>query len=91
MKVGIYELANDRVLDQAIALINSIGEVMGPEFRIYIFPYDDQCDRLAAAIHDRPNVQIFQDQSVLDYWEQESKRLWDACPNAKKTLVNFHI
>ena len=84
MTIGICTLANDRVLDQAIALINSIGEVMGPEFPICIFPYDDKYDRLAAAIQNRPNVQIFQDQSVLDYWEQESKRLWDACPNAKK-------
>jgi hypothetical protein len=84
MKVGICTLANDRVLDQVIALINSIGSVMGPEFPICIFPYDDQCDRLAMEIQDRPNVQLFTDQTVLDYWEQETKRIWDACPHAKK-------
>ena len=83
MTIGICTLANDRVLDQAIALINSIGEVMGSEFPICIFPYDDQCDRLAAAIHDRPNVQIFQDKSVMDYWDNQAKRMWDACPNVK--------
>jgi hypothetical protein len=81
---GICTLANDHVFDQAIALINSIAEVMGPDFPVCIFPYDDHCDRLAAAIRDRPNVTIFQDQSVLDYWETEAKRLWDVCPNAKK-------
>jgi hypothetical protein len=81
---GICTLANDRVFDQAIALINSIAEVMGPDFPVCIFPYDDRCDRLKAAIRDRPNVQIFQDQDVIDYWDHEVRRVWDACPEAKK-------
>jgi Mannosyltransferase putative len=82
--VGICTLANDRVFDQVIALINSIGKVMGADFPICIFPYDDRCDRLKAAIHDRPNVQIFQDSVVLEYWDHEVRRVWDSCPNAKK-------
>jgi hypothetical protein len=81
---GICTLANDRVFDQAIALINSIGDVMGPDFPICIVPYDDQCDRLQDAIRDRPNVILFQDKSVLEYWEIEAKRVWDACPSAKQ-------
>jgi hypothetical protein len=81
---GICTLANDHVFDQAIALINSITEVMGPDFPICIVPYDDHCDRLQMAIRDRPNVTIFEDQTVLDQWETEAKRLWDVCPNAKR-------
>jgi Mannosyltransferase putative len=84
LTTGICTLANDHVFDQAIALINSIGEVMGPDFPICIFPYDDHCDRLQSALRDRPNVTIFDDHTVLDYWENEAKRLWDVCPNAKK-------
>ena len=80
---GICTLANDHVFDQVIALINSIGEVMGADFPICIFPYDDRCDRLQSAICDRPNVTIFQDIAMLDYWDKEAKRVWDACPSAK--------
>jgi hypothetical protein len=81
---GICTLANDHVFDQAIALINSIAEVMGADFPVCIFPYDDHCDRLAAAICDRPNVTIFQDRAVLDYWDDQAKRVWDSCPQAKR-------
>jgi hypothetical protein len=80
---GICTLANDRVFDQTIALINSIGAVMGTDFPICIFPYDDRCDRLKTAIQGRPNVQIFNDQAVLEYWDHEAKRVWDTCPKAK--------
>ena len=80
---GICTLANDRVFDQTIALINSISAIMGPSFPVCIFPYDDHCDRLQRAISDRPNVTIFQDNEVLAYWDNEAKRVWDACPSAK--------
>ncbi|MBC7516774.1 MAG: sugar transferase [Alkalinema sp. FL-bin-369] len=80
---GICTLANDHVFDQVIALINSICEVMGADFPICIFPYDNCCDRLQSAICDRPNVTIFQDIAMLDYWDKEAKRVWDACPSAK--------
>lgn len=82
MQAGICTLANDHVFDQTIALINSIANVMGPDFPVCIFPYDDRCDRLSVAIQAYPNVQIFNDQSVLDYWDNEAKRAWDACPRA---------
>ena len=81
---GICTLANDHVFDQVSALINSIGEVMGTDFPICIFPYDNRCDRLAVAILDHPNVHIFQDQEIIDYWDHEVRRVWDSCPNAKK-------
>jgi hypothetical protein len=77
---GICTLANDHVLDQAIALINSIEAIMGSEFPVCIFPYDDRIEKLTAAIADRPNVQIFQDQSLIEYWENESKKIWDTHP-----------
>ncbi|WP_242041585.1 Npun_R2821/Npun_R2822 family protein [Alkalinema sp. FACHB-956] len=81
---GICTLANDRVLDQTIALLNSIEATMGPEFPVCIFPYDDRCDRLAEVIQARPQVQIFRDRAVLAYWDHWARAMWDACPQAKQ-------
>jgi hypothetical protein len=80
---GICTLANDHVLDQTIALINSIEAIMGPEFPVCIFPYDDCMARLAEAIKDRPQVQIFADQEAIDNWDEQARRVWDTCPKAK--------
>lgn len=82
---GICTLGNDRVFDQIMALVNSIGSVMGSDFPVCIFPYDDQCDRLRSVFRDRPNVWVFEDQAVLDYWDQQAKQVWDTCPQAKHT------
>jgi Mannosyltransferase putative len=81
---GICTLANDHVFDQAIALLNSIEAVMGSEFPVCIIPYDDRCDRLLQAIQSRPQVQIYPDQSVLQYWEHQAMQIWDAHPTAKQ-------
>jgi hypothetical protein len=83
-RTGICTLANDKVLDQVIALINSIGEFMGPDFPVCIFPYDNNCSRLREAIAHRPNVQIFQDQAAIDYWDNEVRRVLDSCIEGKK-------
>jgi hypothetical protein len=80
---GIYTLANDHVLDQTIALINSIEAIMGQGFPICIFPYDDHLEQLTEAIKDRPQVQIFADQAVLAYWDEQARRVWDCHPKAK--------
>jgi hypothetical protein len=81
---GICTLANDHVLDQTIALINSIEAIMGPEFPVCIFPYDDRMAQLAEAIKDRPQVQIFADQAAIDYWDEQARRVWDTSPKAKQ-------
>lgn len=81
---GICTLANDVVFDQVIALLNSIEAVMGSDFPVCIFPYDDRCDRLAAAIAHRPQVQIFADRAAIDDWDQQAKRVWDTHPTAKQ-------
>lgn len=80
---GICTLANDHVFDQVIALLNSIEAIMGPEFPVCIYPYDEQTDRLAAAIADRPQVQLYQDQARIDYWDHQVQQLWDTHPTAK--------
>jgi hypothetical protein len=80
---GICTLANDHVFDQVIALLNSIEAIMGPDFPVCIYPYDDQTDRLAAAIQNRPQVQIYSDPASIDYWDHQVQQLWDTHPTAK--------
>jgi hypothetical protein len=82
---GICTLGNDHVYDQIIALLNSIEVIMGADFPICIFPYDDRLDRLTAAIADRPNVQIYQDAAAIAYWDHQAQRIWDVHPTAAET------
>jgi hypothetical protein len=67
---GIYTLANDVILDQLIALLNSIGVNVGPNIPVCVIPFDDRLDRVKAEIKTRNNVMLFQDQSSIDRWEK---------------------
>ncbi|MFM2432702.1 MAG: hypothetical protein RLZZ511_3916 [Cyanobacteriota bacterium] len=82
---GICTLGNDYVFDQIIALLNSIEAIMGADFPVCIYPYDDRIDRLAEAIQDRPNVQIYQAAESIAYWDRQAQRIWDIHPTAAAT------
>jgi hypothetical protein len=82
---GICTLGNDYVLDQVIALLNSIRATMGADFPVCIFPYDDQLEQLQAAIADRPNVTLFNDAAAIAEWENQAKRIWDVHPTAQQS------
>ncbi|TAD74149.1 MAG: hypothetical protein EA001_15820 [Oscillatoriales cyanobacterium] len=63
---GLYTLANDVVLEQVLALLNSIEanagrRADGSPDPVIICPYDDWLDRLWATIADRPHVQLWDD------------------------------
>lgn len=81
---GICTLANDRVYDQLIALLNSIEAVAGSEIPVCIYPYDDYTDRIAQAIANRPNVQIYDDLASIQQWDQFVQQVWDAHPTARQ-------
>jgi hypothetical protein len=49
MANGVYILANDVVLDQLIALINSIEQNIGKHLPICVVPYDDNTERARTA------------------------------------------
>jgi hypothetical protein len=82
---GICTLGNDYVLDQVIALLNSIRATMGADFPVCIFPYDNQLEQLQAAIADRPNVTLFNDAAAIAEWENQAKRIWDVHPTATQS------
>ncbi len=81
---GICTLANDRIYDQLVALLNSIEAIAGKDTPVCVYPYDDNTERIAAEIARRPNVQLFDNREVIDRWDDFSRRMWDTHPTARQ-------
>ena len=81
---GICTLANDRVFDQLVALLNSIEAILGSDFPVCVYPYDDNTERIAAEIARRPNVQLYQDRASIERWDAFARKIWDLHPTAKE-------
>lgn len=79
---GICTLANDRVYDQLVALLNSIEANQGSDIPVCIYPYDDNIEQIAAEIARRPQVQLYSDRDSIERWDQFFRDVWDAHPNA---------
>ncbi|WP_138501910.1 Npun_R2821/Npun_R2822 family protein [Nostoc sp. PA-18-2419] len=67
---GICTLGNDYVFDQLVALLNSIEVILGKETPVCIYPFDDQIQRIAEEITQRPNVFIYDNQESINRWDQ---------------------
>jgi hypothetical protein len=81
---GICTLANDRVYDQLVALLNSIEAILGPETPVCVYPYNDNTEKIAAEIEKRPNVQLYQDADSIKKWDKFFCDVWDTHPTAKQ-------
>ena len=81
-KQGIYILANDIVLDQLIALINSIEENVGKQMPICVVPYDDNTQQARNATEGYPQVEWFDDAAILEKRERFATKIWQAHPTA---------
>ncbi len=81
---GICTLANDRIYDQLIALLNSIEVNGGKDLPVCVYPYDDNTERIKAEIAQRPNVELFDDREVIDLWDNFAKSAWEPHPTAKE-------
>lgn len=68
-KDGIYLLSNDVVIDQVIALINSIKANYSNDISICIIPYNDEIEKLRTIIPQFENVFIFEDQKSIQKWD----------------------
>jgi hypothetical protein len=87
---GICTLANDRVYDQLIALLNSIEAIIGRDIPVCIYPFDDQLDRIRAEIANRPNVLIYDDQASIQRWDEFMQRVAPERLNQKLRLYGAH-
>jgi hypothetical protein len=81
---GICTLANDRVYDQVIALLNSIEAILGKQMLVCVYPYDDNTDRLATEIAKRPNVHLYDDKDSIARWDEFARSAWDTHPTARQ-------
>jgi hypothetical protein len=81
---GICTLANDRVGNQLIALLNSIEVIWGKDTPVCVYPYDDNIQEISREIAKRPNVQLFTDEVVIKRWEDFAKAAWDTHPTARQ-------
>lgn len=81
---GICTLANDRIYDQLIALLNSIEVIMGKDFPVCVYPYDDNTEKIGIEIAKRPQVQLYNDFKSIEKWDNFAKSAWDTHPNAKE-------
>jgi hypothetical protein len=81
---GICTLANDRVYDQLVALLNSIEAIAGAEMPVCIYPYDDNVDQIAAEIAHRPHVTLYNDHDSIQRWDRFVRDIWDAHPTARQ-------
>lgn len=80
---GLYTLANDRVYDQLIALLNSIEANVSSEIPILVIPFNHQIEKILQEIKFRPNVKIFQDLNSIQRWEDFAQQVWAAHPIAR--------
>lgn len=79
---GVYILANDIVLDQLVALINSLEQNVSPTLPICVVPYDDNTQQSRQATQAYPQVQWFDDAVILSKWETFATKIWEAHPTA---------
>lgn len=66
MSQGIYILANERVIDHTIALLNSI-RFYDPDTPIVMIPYDNQYQAIAKIITQSFAVKVYEDLQFLEY------------------------
>lgn len=90
MSRGIYIVANDRVIDNAIALLNSI-RYYDQEVLVYLIPFNDNYQKVAEQLSTLHNVQIFPDLELIDKFTNRIGEIFDkdflALPNKMRKLV----
>ncbi|NEP12191.1 MAG: methionine synthase [Symploca sp. SIO2C1] len=70
MSRGIYIIANDRVTEQAIALVNSI-RLYDPDTPITLIPYDHQYQAIAKLLSESYGVKLYPDLELVERLSQK--------------------
>jgi len=81
---GICTLANDRVYDQLVALLNSIEAILGKETPVCVYPYDDNTEKITAEIAKRSSVVLYDNADSIQKWDNFAQTVWDTHPTAKE-------
>ncbi|WP_017315965.1 Npun_R2821/Npun_R2822 family protein [Mastigocladopsis repens] len=90
MTRGIYIVANDRVLDNAITLLNSI-RLYDKEVPIFLIPFNDDYQNVANTLSGLHNVQVFPNVEFVDTFTKRIGEIFPrdflALPNKMRKLV----
>ncbi|MBW4521177.1 MAG: methionine synthase [Scytolyngbya sp. HA4215-MV1] len=90
MRRGIYIVANDKVGENAIALLNSI-RFYDPDTEVFLIPFNDEHQTVFAELQKRHNVQLFPDLDFLNQFTDTIANIFDrdflALPNKMRKLV----
>ncbi|BAY39106.1 hypothetical protein NIES2111_34560 [Nostoc sp. NIES-2111] len=70
MSRGIYIIANDKVIDQAIALLNSI-RLHDADTPVVMIPYDNNYHKIADILNKYYGVQLYSDLAFIDELSQK--------------------
>ncbi|MEM1291198.1 MAG: Npun_R2821/Npun_R2822 family protein [Cyanobacteria bacterium P01_H01_bin.162] len=70
MTRGVYFVANDRVFDQAIALLTSL-RLQDPDIPVFMVPFDQNYEQVLGICKDQFNIQLFPDLEFLDKLTQD--------------------
>jgi hypothetical protein len=92
MTQGIYIVANDKVMENTIALLNSI-RFYDRDTPIILIPFNDDYQTLLATIGPLHNVQLFPDLALLERITQNIGEIFDrdflALPNKMRKLATW--
>jgi hypothetical protein len=76
MSRGIYIVANDRVYDNAIALLNSIRSY-DPEVPVFLIPFNEEYQKVADTLNKLHNVQLFPNLEFIDQFTKKIGEIFD--------------
>jgi len=83
---GIYILANDDFIEDAIALLNSLRQ-HAPDYPVRLIPYDDRHQRVAQLLRDKFGVEKFEDQYLFDVFEKHARAILGRSAPMCRTLA----
>ncbi|MGB7518483.1 MAG: Npun_R2821/Npun_R2822 family protein [Spirulinaceae cyanobacterium] len=90
MSRGIYIVANDKVIDNAIALLNSI-RYYDPDVKVFLVPFNDQYQQVAQELKERHDVEVFPDLDFVNNFTSKVGEIFDrdflALPNKMRKFV----
>ncbi|NJL01593.1 MAG: methionine synthase [Spirulinaceae cyanobacterium RM2_2_10] len=89
---GIYIVANDKVKDNAIALLNSI-RLYDPDVPVVMIPFNEQYQEVASILSEKHQVQLFPDLEFVEQFTQQIGEIFDRdflnLPNKMRKLVQW--
>ena len=89
---GVYIVANDKVAENAIALMSSL-RLSDPDIPVYLIPFNDDYHTVAARLAELYDVQLFPDLAFLDALTQKIGEIFPrdflALPNKMRKLATW--